>query len=266
MSFTKLITMYAIFNATFKSFKALHKSQRFSKLIDDFNSQKPQDPIDEDAVIRALDKKEIVPMLHFWTCFAFIQVYDIYIEDLLSWIPFYFFIKLIMLLWIIAPQTRGATVFFENYLTPQIEKRMIFFEERIFPIARRAILTLVIKLERTMLDFGLQSISEAELNAVDHTMDGLMRIVTRQGYLRRREESIQALKEAVPEEKHRVALLDDILKEYHLNPDDDSEWTEIRLAKDTYGLRVRFDSDFEDDEERDDFIENDEATIDNGII
>jgi hypothetical protein len=265
MSFTKLITMYAIFNATFRSFKALQRSQRFSKLIDEHNTANAQDTIDEDAVLRALDKKEIIPMLHFWTCFAFIQLFDTYLEDFVSWIPFYSIFKMVILLWIVAPQTRGATVFFESFLTPQIERRMAFFEETLFPLLRHIVLSIALKIERTVLGFGLQSVSSAEVSALDSTMDKLVRSVTREGYLRRREESIQALKDAVPEERHRVALLDEILKEYKWKPNDDSDWTELRISNERGGLRVRFDSEFEDQEEQDDFAENEEATVDNGL-
>ena len=171
------MTMYAIFNATFKSFKALHKAQRFAILIDDHNSH-GSDAIDEDAVMSRLDRQEIVPMLHFWVCFAFIQLYDIYGEHFFSWMPFYYFVKAIVLLWIIAPQTRGATVFFENFLTPQIERRMKFLEEKVFPFVRRIALSVVGRSERLVLDYGLQTISPAELGELDSTMDRLLRTVT----------------------------------------------------------------------------------------
>jgi hypothetical protein len=265
MSFTKLMTMYAIFNATFKSFKALHKSQRFSKLIEDHNSQKGTDSIDEEAVISRLDKQEIIPMLHFWTCFAFIQLYDIYLEDFFSWIPFYYLVKGIILLWIIAPQTRGATVFFESFLTPQIERRMKFFEQVIFPLIRRIIIGVVVWLERIVLNYSLQSISTQEITQLDLSMDRVKRSVTREGYLRRREESILALEEAVPEERHRVALLDDILKEFDADLNDDSDWTELRLANDGANLRIRFGSELETEDELTEFILYEEATVDNGI-
>jgi hypothetical protein len=259
------MTMYAIFNATFKSFKALHKRQRFASLIDDHNSHGGSDGIDEEAVLSRLDRLEIVPMLHFWTCFAFIQLYDIYGEHFFSWMPFYYMVKGIILIWIIAPQTRGATVFFENFLTPQIERRMKFFEVTVFPLLRRLALQVVVRLERLVLEYGLHSVSSAELSELDYTMDRLLRMVTREGYLRKREESLQALRDAVPEEKQRVALLDDILREYVGNMNDDSDWTEIRLAQDTHGLRVRFGSELENEEEMIDFALNEEATVDNGI-
>jgi len=265
MSFTKLMAMYAIFNATFKSFKALQKTQRFASLIDEHNAQKGADVIDEDAVLSRLDRQEIVPMLHFWTCFAFIQLYDVYAEHFFSWMPFYYVVKAIILLWIIAPQTRGATVFFENFLTPQIEKRMEFLEMKVFPLVRRGILTVAFKLERLVLDFSLESISTTELYELDNSMDRLLRMVTREGYLRRRQESIQALQDTVPDEKQRIALLDDILKEYPVKLDDDSDWTEIRLANENGILRPRFGSELEDEDEIMEFVLHDEATVGNGI-
>jgi len=256
--------MYAIFNGTFRSFKALQKSQRFMTLIEEHNQKSP-DKIDEEAVLQQHDKQEILPMLHYWTVFAFIQFYDYYFEELFTWIPFYHLGKGIILFWVIAEQTRGATVFFENFLTPQIEKRMVFFETFLFPLICNLLLSAVVWLQSIVLRYSITSISTPELIELDQTFDRLVRLVTREGYLRRREESIQALQDAVPDERQRVALLDDILKEFTVDTKNDSEWTELRLAHDDNGLRLRFGSEFETEEETYEFQFQEEATIDNVI-
>ena len=38
------------------------------------------------------------------------------------WIPFYFPLKFIVLVWLIYPESRGATVIYENYLKSYMEK------------------------------------------------------------------------------------------------------------------------------------------------
>ena len=37
---------------------------------------------------------------------------------LLSFIPFYFYVKLAFFVWLMAPQTRGAELFYKNVLKP----------------------------------------------------------------------------------------------------------------------------------------------------
>ena len=106
------------------------------------------------------------------------------------------------------------------------------------------------------LDKSLERCSDYEVQEMDRSLDYLTRTVTREGYRRKRDESILALQAAVPSEKQRVALLDDILSEYIMADDSMENWTELRLAKrGEQQVRVRFGSDFDSDEE---WIEMDE--------
>ena len=93
--------------------------------------------------------------------------------------------------------------------------------------------------------------------------------MTREGYRRKRDESIQALHQAVPDEKQRIALLDDILREYTFNPEDDSEWTQLRLVKTENGeIAVKFANQSNEDDESDlweETEEEDDAVVGDGI-
>ena len=45
------------------------------------------------------------------------------------WIPFYYPLKFIVLVWLIYPETRGATVIYDNYLKSYMEKYSASIEQ-----------------------------------------------------------------------------------------------------------------------------------------
>ncbi|KAH9257084.1 hypothetical protein BASA81_004905 [Batrachochytrium salamandrivorans] len=119
----------------------------------------------------------------------------------MEWIPFYSAFKFVLMVWLLFPRTKGATVFFESVLIPQttsiwhVWKKMVSFSQTM------------------ILDFVFIISCWTEC-------------VTREGYRRNRDESMLTLKQALPDDKQRVALLDDILKEYTLQSDPTGNWTE----------------------------------------
>lgn len=273
ITFTKVLSMYALLQASFQSFKVLRwfclffftllqltpyadRIQQYSQLIDEHNRSRKKNPditpLDDVAIFRAVDQKEILPLLHFWSVMAVIHLYDSYFEVFVEWVPFYSAIKLLLMLWILVPKTRGATVFFEVVLIPQVDKMTRRMEEKWFPLMRQVALNVAFIVFRLGVDPNLETVSQTELNSLNRTVDLLTRTVTREGYRRNREESIQTLRNAVPDEKQRIALLDDILREYDFQDELQGKWSEVRLEHDSNSrVRVRFASDFDSEEEDD---------------
>jgi len=229
LSLTKLFTLWGISKTTYASFKALHRRRRYVTLIQEHNEKcAPHEQINGPALLNRIDKLEIVPHLQFWTVMAFVNLYDAYVEMFFSWIPFYSVAKAVFLLFIIVPQTKGAVFVFDMLVAPQLQKRVQWIDEVLAPRIRLFTLHFAHRLMRFTLDNALSAVSARELKDMTRQIDALLRDVTREGYVRRRDESIEALKDTIPEEKHRVALLDDILREY---PDEDNvdTWTELSV-------------------------------------
>ncbi|ORZ03070.1 TB2/DP1, HVA22 family-domain-containing protein [Syncephalastrum racemosum] len=68
--------------------------------------------------LRAKDTQQYLPFLiHFIVATAFLS--GEYLADLfLFWIPFYYEVKLVLLLWITLPQTKGSVVVYADMLEP----------------------------------------------------------------------------------------------------------------------------------------------------
>lgn len=60
--------------------------------------------------------------LVYWVIFSFFQIIEVFIDILLYWIPFYFAFKLAFLLWLMLPQTKGATFMYEAFLKDFLKK------------------------------------------------------------------------------------------------------------------------------------------------
>jgi receptor expression-enhancing protein 5/6 len=62
------------------------------------------------------DKEDDKQWLTYWVVFAAFTVFDSFAGAFLQYIPLYFFIKLVFLIWCFLPNTRGAAVIYNNFL------------------------------------------------------------------------------------------------------------------------------------------------------
>ena len=72
--------------------------------------------------------------LTYWVVFGLFSIVDQFAGFILTFIPFYFFIKLCFLVWLMHPSTTGATVIYNSYILPnmkQYEKHIIAVEKSV---------------------------------------------------------------------------------------------------------------------------------------
>ena len=60
--------------------------------------------------------------LTYWSIFGFLVVVDEFGAFSLSYIPYYYFIKVCFLIWLFNPATQGATVLYSNVVQPVMKK------------------------------------------------------------------------------------------------------------------------------------------------
>lgn len=60
--------------------------------------------------------------LVYWVLFTFFNIIEVFVDLLLYWIPFYFAFKLAFLLWLMLPQTKGATFMYDAFLKDFLKK------------------------------------------------------------------------------------------------------------------------------------------------
>ena len=79
--------------------------------------------------------------LTYWVVFGLFNIVDQFAGFILTFIPFYFFLKLIFLVWLFHPVSCGATTIYNLYILPnmkQYEKHIIRVEEEVSKAADAA--------------------------------------------------------------------------------------------------------------------------------
>jgi len=60
--------------------------------------------------------------LTYWIVYGFFTIVESATDLLLYWIPFYYLIKIVFLVWLMAPNTRGASLIYDNVVAPILNK------------------------------------------------------------------------------------------------------------------------------------------------
>ncbi|KAH3682389.1 hypothetical protein WICPIJ_006653 [Wickerhamomyces pijperi] len=63
-------------------------------------------------------KDDDTQLLTYWVVFAFLNIIEFWSKAILYWIPFYWFIKTIFLLYLALPQFNGASLVYTSFLKP----------------------------------------------------------------------------------------------------------------------------------------------------
>lgn len=69
--------------------------------------------------------KDDTELLTYWVVFAFLNVIEFWSSAILYWIPFYWLIKTIFLLWLSIPYTGGAGLVYANIVKPFADQHIV---------------------------------------------------------------------------------------------------------------------------------------------
>ena len=75
--------------------------------------------------IRAIESKETdddKQWLTYWVVFSLFSIIDLFSAFVLKFIPFYFFLKMIFLIWLFMPNFKGATFVYDHFLIKIFKK------------------------------------------------------------------------------------------------------------------------------------------------
>ncbi|KNE55285.1 hypothetical protein AMAG_01195 [Allomyces macrogynus ATCC 38327] len=68
--------------------------------------------------IESKDKDDDTHWLTYWVVFGLFNVLEFFTDILLYWMPMYFMVKTIFLVWLFLPQTRGAERMYQSAIRP----------------------------------------------------------------------------------------------------------------------------------------------------
>ena len=75
-------------------------------------------------------------MMKYWVMYSILTLYDMSIDPFVSWLPFYDYIKLVLLLYMLIPQSNGATILYDSFADPFLKKQEEKFATKVWPKIR----------------------------------------------------------------------------------------------------------------------------------
>ncbi|KYK60250.1 pathogenicity protein [Drechmeria coniospora] len=72
--------------------------------------------------LKTSDPAELTPWLMYWVVFSCCLLVESWVSFILAWVPFYGYMRLLFLLYLILPQTQGARIIYEERVHPFLEE------------------------------------------------------------------------------------------------------------------------------------------------
>jgi len=74
--------------------------------------------------VRTKNVKEYVKWMMYWVVFALFTTAETFTDVFLAfWFPFYFEIKIVMLVWLLSPTTNGSSILYRKFVHPYLMKK-----------------------------------------------------------------------------------------------------------------------------------------------
>jgi len=73
--------------------------------------------------VKTKNVKEYVKWMMYWIVFAFFTCIETFADIFIAWVPFYYELKILFVLWLLSPATKGSSILYRKLVHPQLSKR-----------------------------------------------------------------------------------------------------------------------------------------------
>ncbi|XP_055706980.1 receptor expression-enhancing protein 1 isoform X5 [Phlebotomus papatasi] len=73
--------------------------------------------------VRTKNVKEYVKWMMYWIVYAFFTCIETFTDIFLSWFPFYYEVKVILVIWLLSPATKGSSTLYRKFVHPMLTRR-----------------------------------------------------------------------------------------------------------------------------------------------
>ncbi|NXU59753.1 REEP4 protein, partial [Turnix velox] len=99
-----------------------------------------------------------VRWMMYWIIFALFMATETFTDLFISWLPFYYELKMAFVLWLLSPYTRGASLLYRRFVHPTLARKEKEIDAFITQARQRSL--------ETMVYFGKRSLNVAATAAV----------------------------------------------------------------------------------------------------
>jgi len=93
--------------------------------------------------IKNKDVREYVKWMMYWIIFAFFTTGETFADMFLSWLPLYYEIKIVFILWLLSPATKGSSILYRKFVHPRLVKHEKAIDRYIARAQNRSYATLM---------------------------------------------------------------------------------------------------------------------------
>jgi len=186
---------------SWKSFKILKERQIIDANLETCDRQ--EERAINLRVNAHLLRQEMKVVLQFWAAYAMLMIYELYVELVVFWIPFYYTFKFMLCVWLIAPKSGGPTFIFEQVIEPRMDLVSGWLEESGKPRMRQIMHRVQGALVTAYVTASLKVASEAHLQSVSDHLDELLVCIEKELEERKRRPS-HHIRKVASENKSRL--------------------------------------------------------------
>ncbi|XP_075975514.1 uncharacterized protein LOC142976149 isoform X2 [Anticarsia gemmatalis] len=154
--------------------------------------------------VRTKNLKEYVKWMMYWIVFALFTCTETFTDVFLSWFPFYYEVKIVLVLWLLSPATKGSSILYRKFVHPALCRREQEIDEYIAKAKDQGY--------HTVLNLGTKGVNYATTVIMQTAIKGGGGLVQQL----RKSYSLSDLTECEPREERGSDEADDVLTEPRL--------------------------------------------------
>ncbi|XP_067928570.1 receptor expression-enhancing protein 1-like isoform X2 [Watersipora subatra] len=117
--------------------------------------------------VKNKDVKEYVKWMMYWIVFALFTSVETFADVLVSWFPFYYELKIIFVIWLLSPVTKGSSVLYRKCVHPELLKREAEIDQTLEKVKTQGY-TALVNAGQQGINFAVQSAVTGQNKVMDH--------------------------------------------------------------------------------------------------
>ncbi|XP_078285029.1 receptor expression-enhancing protein 1-like [Rhinoraja longicauda] len=109
--------------------------------------------------VKTKNVKEYVRWMMYWIVFAIFTTIETFTDIFISWFPFYYEIKIALVVWLLSPYTKGSSMIYKKFVHPTLTSKEKEIDGYIIQAKERSI--------ETVVNFGRKGLNMAANAAVN---------------------------------------------------------------------------------------------------
>jgi len=113
--------------------------------------------------VKSKNVREYVKWMMYWIVFALFTSAETFADIFISWVPFYYEVKVVFVIWLLSPYTQGSSVLYRKFIHPALARRESEIDDMISKAKEQgysAVLTVGSKAMTSATNLALQAITK----------------------------------------------------------------------------------------------------------